>query len=145
MMARIYLLPMDRVTDISVRRYDQQITGKNGSMYVPITSYKQKNMWSKRIFIYPHGNLKRQYKVCNFLLKAEIRWSLKRKGRYAGLSSEGRDTLVTQADLSAPPVCVLQPSHYFTKRVPSTEEKHARTLSDCIPTTNNRRRRRIRI
>ena len=28
MMARIHLLPMDRVTAISVRRSDQQITGK---------------------------------------------------------------------------------------------------------------------
>ena len=52
-------------------------------------------------------DLKRQYKVCNFGLKAEIRRSLKRMGRSAGLSSEGRDLLVTQADLSAPHVCFL--------------------------------------
>ena len=51
-------------------------------------------------------DLKKQYRVCNFGLKAEIRWSLKRRGRSAGLSSEGRDPLVTQADRSAPP-CVF--------------------------------------
>ena len=49
--------------------------------------------------------LERQYKVCNFGLKAEIRWSLKWRGRSAGLSSEGRDSLVTQANLSVPRVC----------------------------------------
>ena len=32
-------------------------------------------------------------------------------------------------------VCVLRPPHYFTKRVPATEERYVRTLSDCIPTS----------
>ena len=61
--------------------------------------------------------LERQYNVCNFGLKAETHWSLKRRGevgwslkrrqrptgrssegeRSAGLSSEGRDPLVAQA------------------------------------------------
>ena len=50
--------------------------------------------------------MKRQYKVCNFELKAEVRWSLKRRGRSASFSSEGRDPLVTQADLSTP-LCVF--------------------------------------
>ena len=39
--------------------------------------------------------LERQYKVCNFGLKAVIRWSQHAK----------RDPLVTQGDLSAPRVC----------------------------------------
>ena len=47
-------------------------------------------------------DLKRQYKVCNFGLTAEIRWTLKQRRRSAGLSSEGGDPLITQADLSAP-------------------------------------------
>ena len=42
-------------------------------------------------------------------------------------------------------VWVLRPSHYFTKRVSATEESYVRTLSDCIPTTHNRRRRIIKI
>ena len=59
--------------------------------------------------------------------KAEIQWSRKRKGETWQLL-----------------VCVLRPSHYFTKRVPATDERYVRTLSDCIPTTHNRRCRRIK-
>ena len=29
-------------------------------------------------------------------------------------------------------VCVLRPPHYFTKRVPATEERYVWTLTDCI-------------
>ena len=43
------------------------------------------------------------------------------------------------------PVCVLQPLQYFTKRAPTTEERYVRALSDCIPTTHNRRRRKIKM
>ena len=59
--------------------------------------------------------LARQYKGCNFGLTTDIQWSIKRRGevhlslkwrqRSAGLSSEGRDPQVIQADLSAPRVC----------------------------------------
>ena len=74
-------------------------------MKVPITSHKQKNTWGRLDVHTSAWDLKRQYKVRNFGLKAEIRWSLKRRGRSTGLSSEERDLLVTQADLSAPRVC----------------------------------------
>ena len=37
-------------------------------------------------------------------------------------------------------VCVLQPSYYFKKMVPTAEKRYMPTLSDCIPTTYNRRR-----
>ena len=69
--------------------------------------------------------LERQYKVCNFGQKAETRWSLKQTCQL--------------------PVSVLWPSHYFTKRFPATKERYVRTLSDCVPTTHNRRRQRIKI
>ena len=42
-------------------------------------------------------------------------------------------------------VCVLWPLHYFTKTVPATEERYVRNISDCIPTTHNRHRRKIKI
>ena len=53
--------------------------------------------------------LERQYKVCNLGQKAEIHWSLNRRGRSTGLSSEGRDPLFTHGDLSAP-LCVCSPA-----------------------------------
>ena len=31
-------------------------------------------------------------------------------------------------------MCILRPLHYFTIRVPATEERYVRNLSDCIPT-----------
>ena len=56
--------------------------------------------------------------------RGEIRWSLKRRERPAGHSSKYV-------------VCVFRPSHYYTKRFPATEERYARTLSDCIPITQS--------
>ena len=52
---------------------------------------------------FPLG-LKREYKVCNFGLKVEIRWSLKRRGEGCWSLKRRRDPLVTQADLSGPRV-----------------------------------------
>ena len=59
--------------------------------------------------------LERQYKVCNFGLKAEIRWSQQAKrnplvaqakwGDLLVSQAKERDLLVTQEDLSAPRVC----------------------------------------
>ena len=49
-----------------------------------------------------------------FQAKGEIRWSLKQTCQLC--------------------VRVLRPLHYFTKRVPVTEERYVRTLSDSIPT-----------
>ena len=46
--------------------------------------------------------------------------------------------------MSAPRVCSPTIA-LLHKRVPATEEVYVRTLSDCIPTTHNRRRRRIKI
>ena len=96
-------------------------------------------------------DLKRQHKVCNFGLKVEICWSLKRRERPTscsseeerptGNSSEGREPLVTQADLSAsrvwsPAVALLH------KTVPATEERYVRNHPGCISIAHNRRRRR---
>ena len=63
--------------------------------------------------------LEREYKDCNFGLKAETHWSLKQTCQLL--------------------VCVLLSSHYLTQRVPATEEIYVRTHSDCIPTTYNSR------
>ena len=49
--------------------------------------------------------LEREYKVCNLGLKERSRGRSNEGERSTGLSSEGRDPLVTQADLSAPRVC----------------------------------------
>ena len=127
---------------------------------------------------------KKEYWVCSFGLKAEIHWSLKRRGetrwplkpkerstgrsseeeRSAGRSSKG-EGISGHSSRRSPSwslkrrgetrwslkqtyqllLCVLRTSHYFTERVPATEERYVRTLSDCIPTTHNRRRRRIKI
>ena len=43
----------------------------------PISSHKQKNTWSEEDVHTSAWDLKRQYKCCNFGLKAEIQWSLK--------------------------------------------------------------------
>ena len=91
-------------------------------------------MWSEQDVHISARDLKRQYKVCNFWLKAEICWSLKQRRRSAGHSSKPVGS----------PVCVLRPTHYFTKKVSAIEERHVRTLSDCVFTSHKRRHRRIK-
>ena len=60
--------------------------------------------------------------------------------------AKGRDPLVTKQTYQLPtPVCVLRPSNHSIKRVPAIEERYVRTVSDCIPTSHKRHRRRIRI
>ena len=81
---------------------------------------KIKDTWGEEDVHTSACGLKRQYKVCNFALKAETHWSLKQTCQLL--------------------VCVLRSSHSFTKRVPTAEERYVRTFSDCIPTTHNRRR-----
>ena len=95
----------------------------------------------KRVHI-PALDLKKQYKVGNF----------GQKERSAGRSSKGGDPLVSQGEVrwSLKQPCqllreCLRPSHNFIKRVPATEERYVRTLSDCIPTSHKRCRRRIKI
>ena len=89
--------------------------------------------------------LERQYKVCNFGLKAEIHWVVKTKGRSPLVTqAKRRDQLVTQSDLSAPRVCSPAIARLH-KKDPATVKRYVRTLSDCIPTTHNRHRRRIEI
>ena len=56
----------------------------------------------------------------------------------AGHSSEGKIHWSLKKPVGFP-VCVLRPSDYFPKRVLAIEERYMRTLSDCIPTTHNRR------
>ena len=99
---------------------------------------------AKRMFILLHRTWKE--KIRSIILD----W----RQRSAGHSSARGDLLVSQpkgetrSSLKQTfqlPVCVLRPSHYFTKRVLAIEEIYARTLSDYIPTTHNRRRRRIKI
>ena len=58
--------------------------------------------------------------------------------RSAGLSSEGRDPLVTQAYLSAPRVYSPAVSLLHKKGPRHRRKLCAKSLSDCIPTTHNR-------
>ena len=57
--------------------------------------------------------LERQYKFCNFWLKEESRWSFKRR----------EVSLVTQANLTAPPYVFSGCRSISHKRVPATEER----------------------
>ena len=92
-------------------------------------------MWGEKDVHISTWDLKRQYKVCNFGLKAEIFWSLKWR----------REICRPLKQTCQLPMCVLQPSHYFTKRVSTTEERYVQTLSDCISITHNCRHQRIKI
>ena len=87
--------------------------------------------------------MKIQYKVRNFRLKAEIRWSLKRRGEFRWSLRRGRrDPLVTQADLS----CVFSARRTTSQKGSPPQKKDMCELcSDCIPTTHNHRCRRIKI
>ena len=119
-------------------------------MYVSITSHKQKNTWAKWIFIY---HIEKTIKGLQFLTEDRDTVVAQTKGRgplvsqakgeTAGHSSEGGNPASLSKERGEScwslkqtchlPVCVLRPSHYFTKRVPATEERYARSLSDCIP------------
>ena len=63
-------------------------------------------------------DLKRKYEVCNFGRKVVTHWPLKRRAWSTGHSSKPVGFLV----------CVLWPLHYFTKSVPTTEERYVQTL-----------------
>ena len=113
-----------------------KITRKmNGSMWVPITRHKEKNTWMKRICIYPHGTWRDNIRSVILDRRQRSGWSLKRRGEIR-LSFKWRERPAGYSSKHV--VCVLQPSHYSTKRVPATEERYVRTLSDCIPTSHNR-------
>ena len=87
--------------------------------------------------------LKRQYKVCNFGLKAEIYWSLKQGGETSWpLKWRERPACHSSKPITFC-VCVLHLLYYFIKRVRVTEERYVQTLSR-IPTTHNRCRQRIK-
>ena len=88
----------------------------------------------QRGFSYFRFGLVREYKVCNFGLKAEIQWSLKRRGRGSLVSQAKGENHWSLKQTCQLLVCVLRLSHYFTKRVLATEERYMRILSDCIPT-----------
>ena len=66
-------------------------------------------MWGEDDVHTSAWNLKRQYMVCNFGLKAEIHWSLKRRERSAGRSSDGekRPTGHSSISVSSPAVSLL--------------------------------------
>ena len=93
------------------------------------------------MFIFPHRTLKDNIRSVILGLKAEIFWLLKQRGEICWfLKWRGRSTSHLSKPVSSP-VCVLWPSHYFTKRVPTTEERYEWTLSDCIPTLHKYCRR----
>ena len=71
----------------------------------------------------------------------EIRWSLKRKGRSAGLSSEGREPLITQEDLSAPP-CVFSGHRSTLQKGSPPQKKDMCELSLTVFLLHSKRRRR---
>ena len=76
-------------------------------MYVPITSHKQKIREANRIFQLPHGTWKDNTRSVIFDRRQGSSGPSNEEERSAGLPSEERDPLVTQADLSAPRVCSL--------------------------------------
>ena len=57
------------------------------------------------MFILPHGTWKDNIRSVNFDWRQRSSGRSSKGERSAGLSNEGRDPLVTQADLSAPRVC----------------------------------------
>ena len=105
---------------------------KIGSMQVPITREMTEKTWGKEYIHISTRDLKRQYNVCNFGLKAEISWllkprgeickPLKRRGRSDGLSSKGDRSAGHSSKPISSSVCGLWPSYYFTKRVPASEK-----------------------
>ena len=67
--------------------------------------------------------LERRYNVCNVGLKAKTRWPLKRRERSAGHSSEGGRPAGHSSKHVSSSVCVLRPSHFFTKKGPRHRRK----------------------
>ena len=98
---------MDRVTDISVRRWDQQISGKKNPEVCKfrLSAINRKIREAKRMFILPHGTWKDNIRSVNLDRMQRSSGRSNEEERSAGLSSEGRDPLISQADLSAPRVC----------------------------------------
>ena len=94
------------MTDISVRRWDQQITGKKRK-YVSSDNLPQTEKYVGE-------------EACPWDLKENIRSVISDwRQRPAGHSSRPVSS----------PVRVLRPSHYSTKKVPATEERYVRSLS----------------
>ena len=78
--------------------------------------------------------VKIQYKVCKFGLNWRDSLASQATGRdplVAQVKGETRWSLKQTCQIL---VRVLRPPNYFTKRVPATEERYVRTLSDCVPT-----------
>ena len=123
------LLPIDRLTYISVRRWDQQIAVKKKTKFV--NSYNQPIYEASRMFILPHEPWK-----CN-IRSVLLYW----RQRSSSHSSEGEKSLKRRerpTGHSSRPVsssCVLPSPHYFTKRVPATGKRYARTLSLSLALT----------
>ena len=67
---------MDRNIDISVRRYRSTNYRKKRKYVSPDNQPLTENTWVEEDVHISAWDLKRQYKVCNFELKAEIHWSL---------------------------------------------------------------------
>ena len=88
----------------------------------------------KKMFILPHG-------TWNDTIRSVILdWRKRSSGRSnegersAGLSSEGRETLVTQADLSAPRVCPPTVALLHNRGPRHRRKICANSLTGCIPT-----------
>ena len=79
---------------------NNKLLEKNGSMYVPITSHKQKNTSVKSIYIYLHGTWK------DNKMSVILDW----RQRSVGLSSEGERPAGYSSRPVISPVCVLWPS-----------------------------------
>ena len=78
--------------------------------------------------------LEKSIKVCRFGLKVEIRWWKARWSlKWRGDSRGSLPSLERPAGHSSKHfMCVLRQSLYYTQRVPATEERYVRNLSDCI-------------
>ena len=98
----------------------------------------------KRMLILPYGSSK------DNMRSVILDWRKRSSGRsnegerFAGRYEKGRRPLVSQSKgetrWSLTQTCqllvrVLQPSHYFTKKVSATEERYLRTVSDRITIT----------
>ena len=134
------LLLMDRVADISVRRLDQQITGKKEQKIV--NSDNQPIREAKRMFILPRGTWKDNIRSVILDWRQRSTGRSSKRQRSASLSSEGS---LKQTCRECSPAVAL-----FHKRGPYHRRKICAnslslSLSDFTPTTYNHRRWRIEI
>ena len=120
------LLLMDRVMDVSIRRWDRQMAEKGTEVcgfWWPAMDRGVRE--ARKMFVWNLNNIG----------SAVLEWV----HRFTGRSSEQERTRWSLKQTCQLLVCVLRPLHNFTMVVPATEERCVRALSDCVTTTHSRR------